>query len=154
MKRYGLFYSGKFAYAIPLTQIIKILQDAISYDLPRLPGAISGVLLDNDKLVPMFDFVHMFGNIAFQQQQNSNYQVLISTEYGIVSLPSNLSGKIVLASKGNMALPLKNKNICGSTGVFVYENEEFNLLDINYLALEVTQGFWHDLPDTGGARRH
>lgn len=142
MRRYGLFQSGSFAYAIDLEQIEKILQSVVFFDLPRLPGGVIDVLVDVGRLVPLFDFVKMFGASALQKQNYPIYQVFVSTEYGTVALPANMSGRIVATSKGKEIQGADN--VVGGVGKFIYQNEEYNILDINYLALEMTQGLWQD----------
>jgi len=42
----------------------------------------------------------------------------------------------------------------GVTGQYIYQDKVYKVLDINYLAIEMTQVYWQNQPDTGGARRH
>ncbi|MFK5927347.1 MAG: chemotaxis protein CheW [Desulfuromusa sp.] len=154
MKRYGLFQLGKLNYAISLLQIQKILQGAKGCILPRLPGAVSAVLVERGELIPLLDLGQVLGENPRQERDTQTYQVLIESEYGIVALPADFIGRIVTEQKGTLsAIAAKEKDI-GSTGKFVYQNKEYNILDIDFLAIEMTQGFWQNQPDTGGARRH
>ena len=154
MKRYGLFRTGEFQFAIPLEQIQKVIQYAKQFQLPRLSKAVSAVLVDDGQIIPSFDFVHMFGKVSFQNKSGCGYQVLVTSEYGPVALPANISGKIVSAVKGEMLTTTDTETIVGVVGKFKYQSEEYNILDINCLVVEMTQGIRQDLPDTGGARRH
>ncbi len=142
MKRLGLFHAGCFAYAVPLEQVEKILQGATLFKLPRLPETVAEVLVDAGQMIPLFNFVKMFGDLALQKQNESICQVFVSTEYGVVALPANMAGQIVAISKGREFQSADN--VIGGVGKFIYQNEEYNILDINYLALEMTQGLWHD----------
>ncbi len=142
MKRLGLFHVGCFAYAVPLEQVEKILQGAKLFKLPRLPRAVAEVLVDAGQMIPLFDFVKMFGDLALPAQNEPICQVLVSTEYGVVALPANVAGQIVATSKGREFQSADN--VIGGVGNFIYLNEEYNILDINYLALEMAQGLWQD----------
>ncbi|MCK4503403.1 MAG: chemotaxis protein CheW [Desulfuromonadales bacterium] len=143
MKRFGLFRAGEFAFAVRLEQIQKVLQDAKKFGLPRLPEAVSDVLVDCGQIVPLLNFVHIFGKISCQERLACGYQVLVVSEYGMMALPANMSGQIVNAAKGEILTTTVAENIVGAVGKFLYQSEEFNILDINYLAIEMTQGIWH-----------
>lgn len=154
MKRFGLFRVANFGFAIPLLQIQRILQNSKSYKLPRLPGAVSAVLVDAGQLVPLLDLEQFFGEGKPQERPLPSCQVLVESDYGTVALSADLTGRIVSAQKGEeLPLAAKEKDF-GIVDKFVYQSEEYNILDINYLAIEMTQGFWQKQPDTGGARRH
>ena len=154
MKRFGLFRLGELGFAISLLLIQKILQGSKSYMLPRLPGAVSAVLVDAGQLVPLLDLEKILGEGAQREQSMQGYQVLVESEYGTIALPADLTGRIVTEQKGQLlTLAAKEKNV-GTVGKFIYKSEEYNVLDINFLAIEMTQGFWRNQPDTGGARRH
>lgn len=155
MKRFGLFRSGTLNYALSLLQLKKILQGSASYKLPRLPGAISAVLVEDHQLIPLLDLGWIL-NESFQQENTQpGYQVLVASEYGTVALPADLTGRIVAEQKGCLAdgMTTEEKEF-GMLGTFVYQNIEYKILDINFLAIEMTQGFWQSRSDTGGARRH
>ncbi len=154
MSRYGLFRFGGLNYAISLLHVQKILQNVKSYTLPRLPGAVSAVLVDDDQLVPVLDLAQVFGVDYHQESSVHSFQVVVESEYGVVALPSDMTGRIVAEEKGTLSTIVAEKKELGTVGMFVYQNEEYNILDINFLAIEMTQGFWQSQPDTGDARRH
>jgi len=154
MRRFGLFRIGKLGFAISLLQIQKILQGSKCYILPRLPGAVAAVLVDDGQLVPLLDLGQMLGEDSHWEQPKQSYQVLVESEYGTVALLADLTGRIVAEQKGSLSTITVKEKDCGTIGKFVYQGEEYNILDINFLAIEMTQGFWQNKPDTGGARRH
>ncbi|MCD6582356.1 MAG: chemotaxis protein CheW [Desulfuromusa sp.] len=154
MKRFGLFRVGELGFAIPLAQIQKILQDSRGYRLPRLPGAVSAVLVDDGQLIPWFDLEQMLGEGTPLEQPMQGYQVLVESEYGTVALPADLTGRIVTEQKGQLVSMAVEEKDFGAIGKFIYQSEEYIILDINFLAIVMTQGGWQNQPDTGGARRH
>ncbi|WP_321372281.1 chemotaxis protein CheW [uncultured Desulfuromusa sp.] len=155
MKRFGLFQLGTLNYALSLLQIQKILQGSESYKLPRLPGAVSAVLVDDNRLIPLLDLGWILKESFQQEVAQQGYQVLVDSEYGTIALPADMTGRIVAEQKGILSdgTMTKEKEF-GAVGKFVYQNVEYNVLDINFLAIEMTQGFWQSRSDTGGARRH
>jgi len=153
MSRFGLFQIGQFKFAVSLQQIQKILQNSKIYNLPRLPKGVAAVLVDAGQLIPLLDLQQMMGSET-QRQATQSYQVLVESEYGTVALPADLTGRIVDEQKGELSTMVAHKVNFGSVGNFIYQNEEYSVLDINFLATEMTQVFWQDQPDTGGARRH
>ncbi len=154
MSRLGLFRIGEYGFAVSLPQIQKILQNSKSYLLPRLPGAVLAVLVDAGQLIPLLDLSQMVGEKILLGQTTESYQVLVESEYGTVALPADLTGRIVAEQKGELS-PIDAQEISFSTvAKFTYQGEEYNVLDIDFLAIEMTQGFWQNQPNTGGARRH
>ena len=151
MSRFGLFRIGGFRFAVALEQIRKILQNSKTYKLPHLPGAVTAVLVDAGQLIPLFDLGQMFGA---ESQGTPGYQVLVESEYGPVALAADMTGKIVTEQKGELSVTVEQGTDFGITGKFVYQSEEYNLLDIDFLAIETTQGFWRNQLDAGGVRRH
>lgn len=154
MRRLGLFKIGEFGFAVSLPQIQKILQNSKSYLLPRLPEAVSAVLVDAGQLIPLLDLSQMVGEKLLSGQSTQGYQVLVESEYGTVALPADLTGQIVAEQKGELATIATQEVRFGTVAKFIYQGEEYNVLDIDFLAIEMTQGFWQNQPDTGGARRH
>ena len=154
MKRLGLFQTGNFGYAISLSQILKILQSSKGYQLPRLPATVSAVLVDDGQLVPLLDLEQMLGEGTQAEQLVKGYQVLVESDYGTVALPADLTGRIITTQKGEQLPLAEKKKDFGIVSKFIYQNEEYHILDINFLAIEMTQFFWQRQPDTGGARRH
>lgn len=154
MRRLGLFRLGELNFAISLLQIQKILQNSKSYTLPRLPEAVSSVLVDDGELVPVLDLEQILGEGEQLELTDQGYQVLVESEYGTVAFPADLTGRIVTEQKGTLSSTTEKEKCFGIVGTFVYQGEEYNILDIDFLAIEMTQGFWQNQPDTGGARRH
>jgi len=154
MTRFGLFRIGGFGFAVALEQIKKILQNSTDYSLPHLPGAVAAVLVDGGELVPLLDLSLLAGAESQLSNITQGYRVLVKSEYGIVALPADLSGKIVAEEKCELSATNEQKMNFGIIGKFIYQSEEYSLLDINFLALEMTQDIWQNQFDTGGARRH
>ena len=154
MSRFGLFQIGGFRFAVALEQIKKILQNSKTYKLPHLPGAVTAVLVDAGQLIPLFDLSQMVGAEGQLKPVTSGYQILVESEYGPVALSADLTGKIVTETKGELSVTVEQEMDFGVAGKFIYQNEEYNLLDIDFLAIEMTQGFWQNQLDAGGVRRH
>ena len=154
MKRLGLFQSRSLNFAIPLLQIQKIVQGLKGFLLPRLPEAVFAVIVDDKHLVPVLDLGQVMGTGGCADLTDQAYQVFIETDYGPVVLPADLTGQIVAEKKGHVTVVTVKDKCPGVVGKFIYQSEEYNILDIDYLAIEMTQGFWQSQPDTGGAGRH
>jgi len=153
MKRFGVFQVDHLNYAISLQQIKKIIQDAETFLLPRLPRAVSSVLVDEQQLVPVLDLGLLCGAKSITDPTSPTYQVLVESEYGTVALPAALNGKIVTEKKGILSRAAESK-MSWMTREFTYQNIKYKILDINFLAVELTQNFWRNQSDTSGARRH
>lgn len=153
MNRFGLFRIRGAGFAIPLAQILRILEGAEKCQLPRLPGAVTAVLVDEDRLVPLIDLGCALG-VGDDCSTPGGYQILVESEYGVVALVADSSGRIVAEKKGHiLPLPVKEQ-VVGVVGRFSYQNDVYNILDIDFLAIEMTQAYWQNQSDTGGARRH
>lgn len=154
MSRFGLFRIGEFRFAVALEKIKKILENSKTYKLPHLPGAVAAVLVDAGQLVPLLDLSQMVGAESQLKHGTLGYQVLVESEYGLVALSADLTGQIVIEQKGELSVTVEQGNDFGVIGKFIYQCDEYNLLDVNFLAIEMTQGIWQNQLDTGGARRH
>ena len=153
MSRYGLFLIGEFRFAVALEYIKKILQNSKTYKLPHLPGVVAVVLVDAGQLVPLLDLSQLVGEESRLKDVTLGYQVLVESEYGPVALSTDQTGQIVAAQKGELSITAGQGTEFGVVGKFIYQNEEYNLLDINFLAVEMTQGFWQNQLNTDDARR-
>jgi chemotaxis signal transduction protein len=153
MNRFGLFDVESIGFAIPLVQIEKILQGAKLHQLPRLPGAVVAVLVVGEQLVPLLDAGPLLGGDS-QPLHSHGYQILVDSEYGMVALMADSGGRIVSEQKGRLVPLSSREKMTGVTGQYIYQDKVYKVLDINYLAIEMTQVYWQNQPDTGGARRH
>jgi len=140
MKRFGLFQLGRFYFAIPLLQLRKIVQDAAAYPLPHLPQSVSAVLIDEEKLIPLLNLELFCGAKTQPEMMSTGYQVLVETEYGTVALPADLNGKIVAEKRGSI-IHESNSKEAWVVGEFNFQNIDYKILDINFLAIEMTQNF-------------
>jgi len=96
----------------------------------------------------------MLGGSHQEEVTAQNYQVLVDSEYGAVALPADSTARIVSEQKGTLLADTVKEKVLGTVGKFVYRSDEYNVLDINFLAIEMTQGFWQSHSDSGGAGRH
>lgn len=153
MKRFGLFQLGRLNYAIALLQLQKITQDAVTYSLPRLPLSVSAVIIDDGKLIPLLNLDLFFGALIQTESTAAGYQVVVESEYGSVALPADLNGKIVAEKRGTLttASPADDAWVVGG---FIFQNIDYKILDINFLAIEMTQNFRLNQSDSRGVRRH
>ncbi len=152
MGRFGLFQLGELNYSLPLPQIKKIRQGAALFALPRLPEGVVAVLVDDGQLIPLLDLNMLTEAPAGLADAGSGYQILVDSEYGTVALPARLTGKIVTEGKGEL-LAAKESQPAWIAGEFVYQGTKYMIIDINFLAVEMTQNFWYKQPDPRGARR-
>lgn len=140
MKRFGLFKLGRLHYAIALLQLRKIVQDVATYPLPRLPLSVSVVLIDDGNLIPLLNLELFFGAEAQTETTASEYQVLVESEYGAVALPADLNGRIVSEKRGT-STAVSHSSEAWVVGEFNFQNIDYKILDINFLAIEMTQNF-------------
>lgn len=153
MSRLGLFNVGTVGFAIPFPQIEKILQGVPLYRLPRLPGAIVAVLVVDEQLVPLIDIGSLLGG-GLESSAERGYQLLLKTDCGMVAIAAESCGRIVAQQKGQIVAQDVKEKTAGITGQFIYQNDNYKILDIDFLAIEMTQVYWQNQPDMGGARRH
>ncbi len=71
--------------------------------------------------------------------RQAEYKIFAESEGGLVAFPAELTSGIVAENKGEL-LPSSENKIPGIDGFFKYQGKEFKILDINYLAIGMTQG--------------
>jgi hypothetical protein len=152
MTRYGLFGYNSINYAVKLLQLKQIIHKVRGYQLPRLPAAVAEVFVDDGQLVPL-----LLPGLASDEEQRlackAEYKVLVESEGGLVAFPAGETSGIIPANR----CELQNSSEClipGTLGSFTYKGKEYKILDIDFLAIELTQNTQRDEPDIDGARRH
>jgi chemotaxis signal transduction protein len=140
MNRFGLFQLGSVNYAIPLLQIRKILQNVPTYPLPCLPQAVSAVLVDADRLVPVVRLDRFFAEAGPDEIAASTHRVVVESNRGCLALPAQVNGRIVPAHKGTVVAK-KDEERALVAGGFRFREILYHRLDINVLAETMMQGF-------------
>ncbi|NOY14168.1 MAG: chemotaxis protein CheW [Deltaproteobacteria bacterium] len=137
MIRYGLFCLGPVNYAVPLLQLRKVVHADPGFLLPQLPSAVAGVLVDEGRLVPLLRLAFLSGGSESTVRQ-AEYKVIVESAGGRIALPAVLVCGVVAENKGAL-LVSEEKQIPGIIGIFNYQGQEFNVLDIDFLAIEMTR---------------
>lgn len=137
MIRYGLFRFGLFTYAIPLLRMCKIIHQCSGYRLPRLPAAVAEILVDDGVLVPLIK-LPILTESEDLSARTVQYKVLADSEAGRVAFPAEVTCGIVAAQKGEL-LDSDGEQLFGVVGIFKYQENEFKILDIDLLAIGMTQ---------------
>ncbi len=153
MNRFGLFALGGYGIAVPLEQLERVLQGTELHLLPRLPETVCAVLVVDGQLVPLLD-IGAFLGWGTASPQSRGYQVVINSECGAVALAVDSGGRISAAHKGDILSLPADELTPGVSRQFIYQDRRYRILDINYLAIEMTQVYWRNPSDTDGARRH
>lgn len=137
MIRYGLFQFGSFEYAVPLLRMCKILHQCSGWRLPRLPAAVAEILVEGGRLVPLLKLPDL--NVTEGLSTRTvEYKVLAESEAGTVAFPAEQTCGIVAEQKGILLDP-DGEQISGVAGIFKYQGKEFKILDIDLLAIGMTQ---------------
>jgi len=137
MKRFGLFRCAAIDFAVPLFRLRKILHVQQVFELPRLPGNVSGVLVTEGRIVPVLDLPQVVAGSS--GAAGAEYLVLVESEYGILSFPADTSSGIIAEQKGAV-VPTAEEDASWSTGQFLFQDRAFQILDIDFLAIGLTQG--------------
>lgn len=143
MTGYGLFRSGNMDYAFPLEQIRRIIQEAQLYLLPGLPAGVDFVLVHGSTLIPV---LHA-GDVTkcLKGAKSSSCFVLVDSEYGTLAFAAETNGRIVAEHKGSVFFP-EVREVVWEMGTFSYQSRIYRILDVDVLAMEITQGDG-ELPD-------
>lgn len=137
MNRYGLFCRNESAYAIPLERLMRVLSSQHCYRLPMLPGAVSGVVVWEGQLIPLLDLARLFYDSVAGVGQAA-YQVLISSEYGIMALSVEQTFGIIAEQNGKL-VAAADKLPPGLKGEFCFQGRIFQILDIDCLVNDLLQ---------------
>jgi len=137
MNRYGLFRFGSLTYAIPLLRMCKIVHCQSGFRLPRLPKAVAEVLIDTDELIPVLKLPAQ-GLLENQTARTVAYKVLAESEAGMIALPAAETCGIVAENKGEISSSAEDLSV-GFAGVFKYHGKEYNILDIDLMAIAMAE---------------
>lgn len=137
MIRYGLFQYGLFGYAVPLLRMRKIVHLRAGYRLPRLPASVAEVLIDDGQLVPLLRLPNLTSSEELTPRM-VEYKVLVESEAGAVAFPAEVTCGIVAEHKGEL-LDSVDEQVSGVTGIFKYQDRKFKILDIDLVAIGMTQ---------------
>lgn len=137
MTRYGLFSFGAARYAVPLLQLRKIVCQRSGYLLPCLPTAVAEVLVDEGRLVPLLTLPFLAPD-GGSDPRTAQYKVFAESEAGVVAFSADTTCGIVAENKGMLLYPEK-ESVPGTSGTFKTQEKEFIILDIDFLAIQMTQ---------------
>lgn len=147
MNRYGLFSLGSLNYAVPLPLIRKIVQDANSHQLPRLPETIMAVMVEDSEIIPVIALNAWFCGAVCSSSVASEYRVLVDTACGLVALPAEINGRIVSEHKGTL-LRQKKVQTPFVDAEFRFQQTVYKILDMNFPAEEMRQVSSRTNPDS------
>ena len=134
MNRFGLFRSQQTYFAIPLARLRKILQGQKVFWLPRLPDAVSGVLVDAGEIIPVVDLVKVISDTASAAPQ---FLVLVEAECGCLAIPVDVNCGIVAEYKGSVVAPAEDSTNW-LTGQFLFQDNNYQIIDIDFLTSVLT----------------
>ena len=137
MSRFGLFRAHAVAYAIPLPRLLKVLSGEHCYPLPRLPRTVTGVVVWDEQLIPQLDPDRLLG-CSVEVVGQAVYQVLVASDCGILALSADQTCGIVAGESGEL-VTVTDKANPGITGDFHFQGAVFHILDIDSLAIDLTQ---------------
>jgi len=137
MNRFGLFRCRGTDFAIPLFRLRKILHEQQVFPLPRLPEPVSGVLVDEDRIIPVLDLPVIV--VGEKGTAPTEYMVLTESEYGILAIPADITCGIVTDQKGAIS-PAAEGDASWLTGQFHFQDKNFQILNIDFLAKMLTLG--------------
>jgi chemotaxis signal transduction protein len=150
MTAFGLFQTGKLDYAVPLMQIRRIIQGNTIYPLPFLPAGIDHVLVHESTLVPIVLFGQPGDRMAGSPE--SEYFVLVDSEYGTLAFASHANSRIISNHKGTLSVP-HQREAPWQVGTFYYQERTYKILDVDVLAMEIARGNGSICLTLSGARR-
>ncbi len=153
MKRFGLFCCHSLSFALPLEQLDKIVQGVPLFRLPRLQPCIAAVLVDNEEIVPVLHPDCLGSTCSSEGHGAYPYYVLVLSDSGRFALPASQVHRIVSEVRGRYE-PCPDNEDPGITGMFTQGDRRFDILNIEYLVLAMTQGFRRSSSETDAARRH
>ncbi len=150
MSAFGLFHTGDLDYAVPLTQIRKIVQGNMTFPLPLLPAGINHVLIYESTLVPIL----LPGRSVDTREHHPETEcyVLVDSEYGLLAFVTQTNSRIVAEYKGSLACTCE-REAPWQVGIFYYQNQAFKILDVDELAMGITRGNGSICLTLSGARR-
>jgi len=151
VSRFGLFSLQRVDYAVPLARLRKVLHQPRVHLLPRLPRELPRVVVADGGVVPVVDLLCKAETES--QLSAPEYLILVDSECGPLALPADTTCGIVAEQKGTRSVTGEEGSPwwCGS---FHYQNKTFQILDIDVLAIGLTQECPVLDPDSEGARRN
>ncbi len=150
MTAFGLFQAGELDYAVPLTQIRRMIQGNTIYPLPLLPAGVDYVLIYESTLVPIV-FPGQTGDRVVGSPEAECF-VLVDSEYGALAFATQPNSRIIADHKGTLSVPRQRKSPW-QVGTFYYQERAFKILDVDVLAMEITRGNGSICLTLSGARR-
>jgi len=150
MNAFGLFQAGELDYAVPLVQIRKIIQGSAIYSLPLLPAGVDHVLVHESTLIPIVLPGQQDGGCV--PSREAEYYLLVDSEYGSLAFATQANSRIIAVHKGTLSVP-REREVSWQIGTFYYQERAFKILDIDVLAMEITQGNGLICLTLSGARR-
>ena len=153
MKRFVLFSIADKNYALPLEQMVNIREEPLIYCLPRLPAEIAGVMVVSRTLIPVLQPWVLVEDGTADEPRGFSYYLIVSCECGDIAIPADQVKQIVAENRGLVEPPSAQQERLLS-GTFFYRDSTFIIINVDYLVLDMIQGFGCWAPEADAARRH
>ncbi len=136
-ERLGLFRMAACSYAVPLGRLLRVIDNGRVEPLPLTPDRMSGMLIVDNRVVPLLDSAGLPG-VEAGKELGAGFQVLLATEYGTIALPADTTVGIVAETRG--------KWIAGDQDVtgflpeyFYYRKNRFLVLNVDDFIMDLVR---------------
>lgn len=128
----ALFTLGDRCYSLAVERIAHILPMAQVFPFPALRHGLTGLFVDHDGVVPLFDLAPILGG-GTSLARMSSYLVVYGAEVGNIGLPADKVLQMVGRDQGKLQETAEIPGRMNLTTLFIVNGVGYPLLDVDAL---------------------
>ena len=129
----ALFTLGNRCYSLAVERIAHILPMAQIFPFPALRQGLTGLFVDQDGVVPLFDLASILSVEGTSLARMSSYLVVYGAEVGNIGLPADKVLQMVGRDQGKLQATAEIPGSMNLTTIFVVNGVGYPLLDVDAL---------------------
>ncbi len=135
-RKLGLFRLGSCGYAVPLNCLLRVVDSGYSLFLPLVPDGMAGIFVLDDEIFPLLDSGWLPG-VASGRGLDADFKVLISSDYGPVALPAEMTIGIVAENRCEL-IPSAGEPVFFPESVS-YRDKSYQVLNVDQLIMSLSR---------------
>jgi len=129
----ALFTLGDRCFSLAVERIAHILPMVQVFPFPALRQGLTGLFVDQDGAVPLFDLAPILGSERASLARMSRYLVIYGAELGNIGLPADKVLQMVGRDQGKLLETAEIPGKMNLTTIFVVNGVGYPLLDVDAL---------------------
>ena len=135
-RKLGLFRLGDSGYAVSLNCLLRVVDSGYARFLPLAPDGMAGIFVLDDVIFPLLDSGWLPG-VASGKGVGAGFKVLVSSDYGPVALPADITIGIIAENRCELILSVDGADFFPES--VSYRDKSYQVLNVDQLLMSLSR---------------